>query len=225
MSPTPPFELVRSRRKTTAIYIRDGKVEVRTGLLTPRRIIDRLVQQKQPWIERTLTKQAAREKEKPRIIDGADFYLQGIRHTLRVSSGKNQSVTVIGRKLEICTGRSSKGAVIPLSDWLKAEAEKHLTPLTQELASRLGENRKLQAIRYRKTRSKWGHCSRKGVIQYNWQIMQAPEPIIYYLACHEVCHLKEMNHSKKFWALVESLDPDFKKHRKWLRVNQHRLAF
>ena len=225
MPPTPPFELVRSRRKTTAIYIRDGKVEVRTGLLTPRRMIDRLVKQKQSWIERTLAKQAVREAEKPGIVDGANFYVKGLRHTLNVSSGKIQSVSVVGRTLEVCTGRSGKGAVIPLSNWLKAEAEAYLTPLTQELAARLGEKRKLQDIRYRKTRSKWGHCSGKGVIQYNWQIMQAPEPVINYLACHEVCHLKEMNHSRDFWELVERLDPEFRKHRKWLRENQHRLAF
>lgn len=70
-------------------------------------------------------------------------------------------------------------------------------------------------IRNQKTR--WGSCSGKGNLNFNCLLMLTPDEVVDYVVVHELCHLIEMNHSKAFWAQVEQVMPDYKKHRKWLK--------
>ena len=78
------------------------------------------------------------------------------------------------------------------------------------------------SIRDQKTR--WGSCSSEGNLSFNWRLILAPPDVLDYVVIHELCHRKEMNHSKEFWALVESLMPDYKERRKWLRENGKNLT-
>jgi predicted metal-dependent hydrolase len=68
-------------------------------------------------------------------------------------------------------------------------------------------------------RTLWGSCSREGNLNFNWRIAKAPPEILDYLVIHELAHLREMNHSPRFWAVVAEHCPDYKVHRKWLRLN------
>lgn len=72
-------------------------------------------------------------------------------------------------------------------------------------------------IRDQKTR--WGSCSVKGNLNFNWRLILAPEEVLDYVVVHELAHLKEMNHSGRFWKQVETVMPDFAKHRLWLKQN------
>lgn len=108
-----------------------------------------------------------------------------------------------------------------IEDFYRDQAREYLTVRSQFYADKLGV--RFNGLRIKNTISRWGSCSTKKNLNYNWRIMVAPKEVIDYLVIHEVCHLKEMNHSPKFWALVESLDPDFKVHKKWLKDNQVRL--
>lgn len=76
-------------------------------------------------------------------------------------------------------------------------------------------------IRDQKTR--WGSCSAKGTLSFNWRLMLAPPAVLDYVVVHELCHLTHMNHSKAFWALVESVCPDYRTHRKWLKEHGQEL--
>lgn len=78
------------------------------------------------------------------------------------------------------------------------------------------------SIRDQKTR--WGSCSSEGNLSFNWRLILAPPDVLDYVVIHELCHRKEMNHSKDFWALVESLMPDYKECRKWLKKNGRNLT-
>ena len=109
-----------------------------------------------------------------------------------------------------------------LEDWYRAQAEKYLENKAQDISAGLGLSFTRLCIRGQKTR--WGSCSRRGNLSLNWKLMMAPEPVIDYVIIHELCHLKQMNHSKRFWKLVEKFCPDFRSYRKWLKDNEIRLA-
>ena len=78
------------------------------------------------------------------------------------------------------------------------------------------------AIRDQKTR--WGSCSGRGTLSFNWRLMLAPPGILDYVVVHELCHLEHMNHSKDFWDCVAAILPDYKERRKWLKEHGHELT-
>lgn len=78
------------------------------------------------------------------------------------------------------------------------------------------------SIRDQKTR--WGSCSNKGTLSFNWRLMLAPPTILDYVIVHELCHLTHMNHSPAFWQAVESVYPDYKNARKWLKDHGSELV-
>lgn len=78
------------------------------------------------------------------------------------------------------------------------------------------------AIKEQKTR--WGSCSSKGNLNFNWKLILMPECIQDYVVVHELAHRKEMNHSKAFWAVVEAVLPDYKERREWLRAHEQEFS-
>ena len=78
------------------------------------------------------------------------------------------------------------------------------------------------SIRSQKTR--WGSCSAKGTLSFNWRLMLAPPAVLDYVVVHELCHLSHMDHSDSFWKKVESVYPDYRTARKWLKDHGHELV-
>ena len=80
-----------------------------------------------------------------------------------------------------------------------------------------------QRITIRDQKTRWGSCSARGTLSFNWRLMLAPPAVLDYVVVHELCHLTHMNHSPAFWALVESVCPDYRIHRKWLKEHGQEL--
>ncbi len=80
-----------------------------------------------------------------------------------------------------------------------------------------------QRITIRDQKTRWGSCSARGTLSFNWRLMLAPPAVLDYVVVHELCHLTHMNHSAAFWALVESVCPDYRIHRKWLKEHGQEL--
>ena len=100
-------------------------------------------------------------------------------------------------------------------DFFKREAKELLSARALDYAARLGL--RPSRVSVRDTRSRWGSCSQNGSLSFSWRLIFAPEFVRDYVVAHEVAHLKEMNHSARFWAQVKILSPDVDRARKWLR--------
>jgi hypothetical protein len=101
--------------------------------------------------------------------------------------------------------------------WLKSQARKTINEKVYSVCSSL--NLTYNKVSIKDTVSRWGSCSAKRNLNFNWRLIMAPEEIIHYIVVHETAHLEQMNHSKLFWNLVYNRCPDYKNHRLWLKKN------
>lgn len=102
-----------------------------------------------------------------------------------------------------------------ISDWLKRHARDDFTRRAEVYAARTG--RPVRRVTVRDTRSRWGSCAVDGSLSFSWRLVHAPDFVIDYVVAHEVAHLCEMNHGRRFWDVVAGLVPDTARPRAWLR--------
>jgi predicted metal-dependent hydrolase len=207
------------------IYIQGAKVEVRAPHGADERGIERFVRQKSAWIEAKLNQQSHKAAEIFRLEDQSEITVMGEPYTIHVTFGTKNSLDCTPGRLGFTLKDPDATAATMASlfrRWLLKRASDYMIPKTREIAARLGLSSRLKDIRFRRTRSKWGHCSSQGIIQYNWLIMLAPSSVIDYLIIHEVCHLRHMNHSPAYWAQVAVICPEHEVLRRWLKENEHR---
>lgn len=122
--------------------------------------------------------------------------------------------------------RESHGGVVLSADALnalKTAAQKDFNRRVAYWATQIGVTVKRVGIRTQRTR--WGSCSSKGHVSLNALLMLAPEDVRDYVVVHELCHLKEMNHSPRFWALVAQVLPDYSAREAWLKENGQALLW
>ena len=160
------------------------------------------------WLARALSRQPETVTVGPGVslpIDGEPTLVQrqaGGRRAVRLQDG-----------VLIVPERGAPGPKI--SAWLKEHARARLGAAARHYAERLGAE--VTGIALRDTVSRWGSCSNRGTLSFSWRLGMAPVEVQDYVAAHEAAHLIEMNHSPRFWALVDRLMPDWKTHRNWLR--------
>jgi hypothetical protein len=168
------------------------------------------------WLRTRLAKLPGRVA----FADGAEIPVLGKPHVIRHVDRKRGGI----KRVEIEPGRwelQVPGDVAflarRLTDYLKIEAKRILTDRARHHAGAL--DRTPARITIRDTRSRWGSCSSNGNLSFSWRLILAPASVLDYVAAHEVAHLVEMNHSPRFWRLVERLVPDYKRQRAWLKRN------
>ena len=108
-----------------------------------------------------------------------------------------------------------------VADHLKKLAKADIEPLVTHHAAKVGKTPR--SVRFKDTKSRWGSCSSDANLSFSWRIMMAPPSVINYLVAHEVAHLVHMDHSVRFWALTETLCPDMKRAKDWLKRNGTKL--
>lgn len=226
------YTLSRSRRKTVGIQvIENGEVRVSAPLNISDNHLREIIKKKISWIVRkqeevrSLYKEACIEKE---FVDGETFSYLGKKYTLRIRKGSlpqrvtldgTDIVVLIGEDKTLTTGDEYIRRI--LRDFYINQFVDVTRTRMDFFAHQIGVCPRKVTIREQKTR--WGSCSSKGNINLNWRLIMAPMEAIDYVIVHELCHMKEMNHSQNFWNLVESILPDFDESRKWLKANGHRL--
>ena len=108
-----------------------------------------------------------------------------------------------------------------VTEWLKSQARDRLIRLAPPLAAQIG--RQVGQIRVADPRTRWGSCSGRGTLSFNWRLVLAPEHVFDYVCAHEVAHLKHMDHSPAFWAVVARLHDDPSRAQAWLKDNGRAL--
>lgn len=147
------------------------------------------------------------------LIAGATVPLLGLPHAIRHRPDARRGVWVEDGTIQVSGAHDHVGRRV--GDFLKAEAKRVLVPKVQTMAARL--DRSPARVTLKDTVSRWGSCSAQGVIALSWRLVMAPEWVADYVAAHEAAHLAEMNHSPRFWALVDRLGVDARRGRSWLK--------
>lgn len=225
------FELVRSsRRRSISIEIAKAQVVVRAPYFVAKTDIEKFVREKSLWVQQKLAQQEQQLSDLPQytFADRSSMPFLGEQLTLVVHKQHRADVVRYGDKLLVIL--SSRSRLAPeeqtkrlVCQWYQEQALTLLQSKTDIAAAQLGV--KYAGITLKATRSKWGHCTAQGAIQYNWQILLAPEPVVDYLVAHEVSHLLHHNHSAAFWSVVARLCPEYKNRRAWLKAHGMQLMF
>jgi len=177
------------------------------------------------------------------ILDKYDKYVGTVRSPEETGLKFGGMVPYLGRNLRVASwwGIGTAGRVELKEDallvglesgedglaslvegWYRGRAASMLKHKADELAASLGVSYGRLVIRGQKTR--WGSCSHRGTLSFNWRLIMAPEPVVDYVVIHEVAHLKEMNHTKRFWGLVAERCPSWREQKKWLDEHGTELA-
>lgn len=123
--------------------------------------------------------------------------------------------------LTLVRGQDREAPQAVLRDWLADRAREAFVERAAHWAPRIGV--RYTRITIRDQRSVWGSCTKAGRLSFNWRVVMAPPETLDYLVIHELSHLREMNHSKRFWAIVSEHCPAWRGHRDWLREHSRRL--
>lgn len=217
----PPVEFVRMRRARRYILrVRpDGTVRVTVPRGGSRAEAARFLDNHAPWIEREKARLRATSVA-PHWSDGLTMLLRGERVTLQLIELNGRRVARYGdRVLNIPSD------AVDLRPWIEADlrvlARAELEPRLSELAA--AHQLTVAAVSIRNQKSRWGSCSRNGRIALNFRLVQLPRHVSDYVLVHELMHLKQQNHSRRFWRLLELACPDFREAERWLKTQGRTL--
>ena len=154
------------------------------------------------------------------FADGVVVPLRGVPHRIAHRPGARGTVWIEtdadGERL-LCVAGQAPHIDRRIGDFLRREAKRDLEAASLRFARELGLT--VQRVTVRDQSSRWGSCSTTGVLSFSWRLILAPSHVLDYLAAHEVAHLIEMNHSAKFWRLVQRLCPGHERAKAWLDVH------
>ena len=208
------------------IQVKDGLVEVRAPFKIEQKEIDSFVLQKMGWIKKKLSLQKSIKKLiRKKFKNEENFQFLGKDLKLKITISENKKSYIDDKFIYLVLNDNKEN--------FKEKIKEKLETLFRETAKDIFKNKTLneakkikvtpKKIIVRSYKRRWGSCSHKKDISYNWKLIMAPEKIIRYVVIHELCHLVHFNHSRDFWKSVEKIIPDYKSSKEWLKLNQHLL--
>jgi predicted metal-dependent hydrolase len=217
-----PLRLVRNRRARRYILRVRPDGSARVTLPPGGSVFEAMdfAQENAGWVEKELLRLAARPSRPRAWPLGTEILFRG--EMVRLDAGAD------GQSGRVCFGQESVRVPDATGD-LRPAVEGRLRALAaQELPTRVLELAAshvfpVRRVTVRNQRSRWGSCSRRGTVSLNWRLVQAPGFVRDYLILHELAHLREMNHSERFWGEVARLCPEFAEARRWLREHSELL--
>ncbi|MBI5326501.1 MAG: M48 family metallopeptidase [Ignavibacteriae bacterium] len=215
--------LIRTNRQTMVIVIEnDASVTVRAPKRVSKKEIFDFVRSKKDWIVEKQKEAAikARQARAKRFVENELFLFLGKHYPLVITEDTNYALK-FSKGNFILHSKCQSTAYHIFVNWYKKIAQKYLNQRIEYFSKMSGI--KYKTIRINSAQSRWGSCGLKGTINFTWRLLLAPPHIVDYVVVHELAHMRELNHSHKFWSIVKSIFPEFIEARKWLADNGHIL--
>ena len=217
----------RKRRKTISLQVRnEADVIISVPYFTTAKEISRFVEEKQNWINKTILKQKENSlKNKTKEYEtGEHFFYLGHAYPLEVFSEPFENAGVVFWKncFYLNARENQDLRKYYFASWYKKKAYDFIHQRVNFFSKML----KFQPgnIKITSAQSRWGSCSEDNNLTFSFRLIMAPPDIIDYVIVHELTHIREKNHSPKFWQRVEEVVPEYKKHRLWLKDNHHNFV-
>ncbi|MBI5415026.1 M48 family metallopeptidase [Candidatus Peregrinibacteria bacterium] len=205
-----PFDIIFTRKKVKYLRIKIRSkclLEVVLPIFFPKKRALFFIDRKREWILESLQKFEKSQK--------SVFVVQGKEFTLELSDELQPGAVKFHLGKVLIGADTEKHGEMYFRSFLKRSAEEFLPPELDDISKNIGIP--YSRLKIRSQTSKWGSCSRKGNISLNAALMKLPAHLRQYVMIHELCHIKEMNHSRKFWAIVGGFCPEWKRQRKELK--------
>jgi len=203
------YRLMRARRRSIGMVIDHTGLSVRAPSWVSIREIELALRERAEWVIKTLAEWRGRDKEAlpAEWREGAGLLYRGRPLTLALFPARKK--TIAADLLHLTVLHPNPGDEVEIGAfvgrWLKEQALALLAPRVLHFASLV--TGVVPPVKLSSARTQWGSCNHKGEIRLHWRLVQLPPAIADYVIAHEVAHLVELNHSPRFWALVESLLP------------------
>ena len=203
------YRLIRARRRSIGMEVHLEGLTVRAPRWVTLRDVEAALAERARWILRALEEWRSRRRDvMPREWKtGAALLYRGRELALQLFPSRHAAIAADMFHLSVRHPVPHDSAAVAASvlQWLRSEALALVAPLVPAYALRVGHGE--PDVRLSNARSEWGSCNAKGVIRLNWRLVQLPPALAEYVVAHEVAHMVELNHSARFWAVVESLLP------------------
>lgn len=215
------YVLHRSRgRRRISLSIDERGLRVGAPPRASLREIESVLQRHAQWVMRKLEFWRDKRPAARRWESGESLYHLGLPLTLDIAPGV-RDVLMVGTTLRISAPDTAPASIASLArHWLRAQALAHFQRRIEHF--RVPLQAQVMGIRLSNARSRWGSCHMSGRISLNWRLIHMPQHLIDYVVVHELAHLREMNHSPRFWAVVGGMIPDYAARRREMRKEAHR---
>ena len=221
------YELVRQARRDILLKVLPGGViRVYAPSYTQLRAVDDVVRARageltrlQEEVDRAWTESRARNA----LREGRPIWFEGRQYALALRTGR-PAVEFAGDQVRVTVPDpgDEESVRAELRAWLSERALERIRARLDYYIPRVGKQPGRVTIREQKTR--WGSCSSKNNLNFNWKLIMAPPPALDYVVIHELCHLHEFNHSPRFWQLVAAQMPEYESWKKWLKQHGAELT-
>jgi len=219
-----PDKVIRSkhRKKTIAIEVtEEGEVVLRVPLNTKDVEIERIILKNKDWIKKKRVEILSKAKiTRKEFKEGEKFLFLGREYPLKAIKPQDKPLK-FSREGFVLSDRHLEVAKEIFVKWYKDKAKRIISERVKFYAKRC--SLPYDRVRITSANKRWGSCSKRGNLNFSYRLIMAPLSVIDYVVVHELCHIKERNHSRNFWKLVESIMPDYKTYKDYLKNNGYLL--
>lgn len=228
---------LRARQLKLSFSPKEESMTLTVPYFMPSIFVHQFLATKQGWIEKQWKKCEDQKKHFPQHTykEGDFFWYLGQKLTLKIIVSpraldkrfNKRAYKVINDVVQVTVAPqlSISDQILKVKELLVSFYKQKASEVIHDRLDDLNKEGQFMyhRVTFRNQKTRWGSCSSRGNLNFNWRLVMAPIEVIDYVVFHELCHLRQMNHSKKFWNLVSQKIPDHKQHRKWLRENGARL--